>query len=78
MIDLIQVLHRESFGSYGIRRIVRELRREEILVNHKRIRRLMNLLGIQGKNAPQKRFIVTTDSAHTNVSVLSRPCFERC
>ena len=66
LLDLIQVLHKESFGAYGIRRIVRELRRQGIVVNQKRIRRLMKLLGIQGKNAPKKRFTVTTDSNHIN------------
>ena len=66
LIDLIQVLHKESFGAYGIRRIVRELKRQGIIVNQKRIRRLMKFLGIQGKNAPKKRYIATTDSNHTN------------
>lgn len=66
LIDLIQVLHKESYGAYGIRRIVRELKRQGITVNQKRIRRLMKSLGIQGKNAPKKRYIATTDSNHTN------------
>lgn len=66
LLDLIRVLHAESFGSYGVRKIVRTLRHQGIIVNRKRIRRLMKFLGIQGKNAPKKRFTVTTDSNHTN------------
>lgn len=66
LLDLIQVLHAESYGVYGIRKIVRTLRHQGIVVNQKRIRRLMKSLGIQGKNAPKKRFTVTTDSNHTN------------
>lgn len=66
LLDLIRVLHAESFGAYGIRRIVRTLKHQGITVNRKRIRRLMKSLGIQGKNAPKKRFTVTTDSNHTN------------
>ena len=41
LLDLIRVLHAESFGSYGVRRIVRGLRQQGILVNVKRIRRVM-------------------------------------
>jgi transposase InsO family protein len=67
LIDLICVLHKESFGSYGVRRIVRGLRSQGILVNQKRIRRLMQEIGICGKGAPKKKkFITTTDSNHTN------------
>lgn len=65
LIDLIRVLHAERFGSYGIRRIVRELRRQEIFVNQKKIRRLMRDIGVKGKGAPRK-YISTTDSEHFN------------
>lgn len=66
LLDLIRVLYAESFGAYGVRRIVRTLKHQGIIVNHKRIRRLMKFLGIQGKNAPKKRYTVTTDSDHAN------------
>lgn len=65
LIDLIKVLHAESYGSYGVRRIVRGLRQQGILVNAKRIRRLMRQIGLKGKGEP-KRFVVTTDSNHNN------------
>jgi putative transposase len=65
LTDLIRVLHAESFGSYGVRRIVRGLKQQGILVNAKRIRRLMRKIGLKGKGVP-KRYIVTTDSNHTN------------
>ena len=63
--DLIRVLPAESFGAYGIRRIVRNLRRQGIIINPKRIRRLMRKIGVKGKGTP-KRHVVTTDSEHTN------------
>lgn len=67
LIDLIRVLHAESFGAYGVRRIVRGLRQQGILVNIKRIRRLMRQIGLKGKGAPKKnKYVVTTDSNHTN------------
>src|SRR5437868_12239840 len=47
---------------YGYRRITAELRRRGMLVNHKRVARIMredNLLAVQ-----PKAFVVTTDSDH--------------
>lgn len=63
--DLIRVLHKNSLESYGVLRIVKGLRHQGIIVNAKRIRRLMQTLGIKGKGTP-KKFIKTTDSNHTN------------
>jgi putative transposase len=65
LIDLIKVLHAESYGSYGVRRIVRELKRQGIVVNAKRIRRLMRQIRLKGKGDP-KKFVVTTNSNHMN------------
>jgi transposase InsO family protein len=60
--DQIQRLALE-FPSYGYRRITAQLQREGWRVNHKRILRLMredNLLCLR-----KRRFVVTTDSAHS-------------
>lgn len=65
LIDLIKVLHAESYGGYGVRRIVRGLNQQGIKVNAKRIRRLMRQIGLKGKGTP-KRFVKTTDSNHSN------------
>lgn len=65
LIDLIRVLHAESFGSYGVRRIARGLRQQGIVVNVKRIRRLMRQMGLQGKGS-SKKYKATTDSNHDN------------
>lgn len=57
----IQRLALES-PSYGYRRITAQLQREGVLVNHKRVLRLMredNLLCLR-----KRRFVVTTDSDH--------------
>lgn len=51
-----------AFPSYGYRRITVQLQRDGVLVNHKRVLRLMredNLLCLR-----KRRFVVTTDSAH--------------
>ena len=57
-IQQIAVAHRRR---YGYRRITAELRRRGLLVNHKRVARLMredNLLAVQ-----PRAFVVTTDAA---------------
>ncbi len=58
-IQRIAVEHRRR---YGYRRITAELRRRGMLVNHKRVARIMradNLLAVQPRS-----FVVTTDSDH--------------
>ncbi len=58
-IQQIAVEHRRR---YGYRRITAELRRRGMLVNHKRVARIMredNLLAVQ-----PRAFVVTTDSNH--------------
>lgn len=66
LIDLIRILHAESFGAYGVRRIKRGLKHQGILVNIKRIRRLMRSIGLSGKGEPKRKRTVTTDSNHIN------------
>ena len=59
LIQQIAVQHRRR---YGYRRVAAELRRRGVMVNHKRVARLMredNLLAVQPKS-----FVVTTDSRH--------------
>jgi transposase InsO family protein len=58
----IQQIALEHRRRYGYRRVAKELRRRGMLVNHKRVARILredNLLGVQ-----PKAFVVTTDSDH--------------
>jgi len=58
----IQQIFAEHKRRYGYRRITAELRRRGMLVNHKRVARIMredNLLAVQ-----PRAFVVTTDSDH--------------
>jgi putative transposase len=58
----IQKIALEHRRRYGYRRVTKELRRRGMLVNHKRVARILredNLLGVQ-----PKAFVVTTDSEH--------------
>jgi putative transposase len=62
-------LHREIegictvFPGYGYRRVTHELRDRNILVNHKKVMRLMREEGLSVK--ARRRFFATTDSNHS-------------
>ena len=62
VVELIEAIQ-DDLPGYGYRRITHELHRRGHRINHKRIARIMreNGLGIK----PRKRFVKTTDSAHT-------------
>ena len=54
----------DEFESYGYRRVGAELRHQGIIVNAKKIRRLMREHDLQPKR--RRRYVATTDSDHDN------------
>jgi putative transposase len=52
----------DEFEAYGYRRVGAELRHQGVIVNHKKIRRLMCEHGLQPKR--RRRYAATTDSNH--------------
>jgi putative transposase len=52
----------DEFGCYGWRRVRAALRHRGMIVNHKKIRRLMREHGLQTRN--RRRYVATTDSDH--------------
>ena len=52
----------DEFEAYGYRRVGAELRHQGVIVNHKKIRRLMREHGLQPKR--RRRYVATTDSDH--------------
>jgi len=52
----------DEFESYGYRRVEAALRQEGVIVNSKKVRRLMSEYGLQPKR--RRRFVITTDSDH--------------
>jgi len=52
----------EEFPRYGYRKVTAQLRREGLLVNHKRIQRIMRERGLGVKR--RRRFVRTTDIDH--------------
>lgn len=51
-----------EWPTYGYRRVTEQLKRQEWTVNHKRVRRLMQLMGLQAETKRRKRR--TTNSEH--------------
>jgi len=49
---------------YGYRRITAQLRRNKLIVNHKKVLKMMKELGIQGRI--KRRYVTTTNSKHNN------------
>ena len=47
IIDIIQSIFRENKNRYGVRRITAELRNQGHKINHKKVQRLMNKLGLK-------------------------------
>ena len=54
----------EEFPRYGYRRLTQQLRAEGVLINHKRVARIMRENSLQVR--PFRRFVRTTDSDHDN------------
>jgi transposase InsO family protein len=49
---------------YGYRRITASLRRDQIIINHKKVLKIMQEMGIQGRI--KRKYITTTNSKHHN------------
>jgi len=49
---------------YGYRRITAQLKRDKVIVNHKKILKIMKELGIQGRI--KHKYVTTTNSKHNN------------
>ena len=50
----IAAIFHEHKGRYGVRRVHQELLNRDVQINHKRVQRIMNLLGLAGKRPKEK------------------------
>src|SRR5271169_4389993 len=62
----------DEFEAYGYRRVGAELRHQGVVVNRKKIRRLMREQALQPKRG--RRYIATTDSNHDGLIFFDRSC----
>jgi len=49
---------------YGYRRITAQLRRDKVILNHKKVLKMMQEMGIQGRI--KRKYVTTTNSKHNN------------
>ena len=52
----IQVIYDEHKGNYGYRRITLELRNRGFVVNHKKVQRLMKVLGLSARIRRKRKY----------------------
>jgi len=62
LLDRIKKIYEDSRGNYGSPRVLRELRKDGVVVNHKTVEELMKKNGIQAKR--KRKFKATTNSNH--------------
>lgn len=60
----IRAIYQEQKRRYGSPRILIELQAQGVRCSRKRVARLMRKMGLRAR--PKRRFVVTTDSNHTN------------
>lgn len=61
----IKDIFQASRMTYGILRITAKLKEEGLIINHKKVKRLMDELGLKPK--AKKKFKITTDSNHEDL-----------
>jgi len=54
LIELMREIHQASDGNYGMPRMYKELRRGGLVVNKKKVRRLMRRAGLVGRHRPRR------------------------
>lgn len=63
LMERIKLIHKESHGTYGSRRVFMELKKNYVHVSRRRVARLMKEAGIHG--IARRKFKATTDSRHS-------------
>ena len=56
----IQTIYSEHKGNYGYRRVTLELRNRGFTVNHKKVQRLMKILGLSDPNSSETKVFLPT------------------
>lgn len=62
IIREIKTIFNHHKQRYGVRRITAELRNRDFIVNHKKVQRLMSILGLKAKK-PKENIILIEDVA---------------
>jgi len=77
LVDQIRLVHAESRNNYGEPRVTAQLEREGVVVNHKRVQRLMAVHGIRGRCSRRKLHTTVQDPSATPFTDLVERAFAR-
>ena len=72
----IQVIFTEHRGNYGYRRMTLELRNRGYMVNHKRVQRLMNVLGLSARIRRKRKYYLNQGEVGKKAENLIQRQFE--
>jgi transposase InsO family protein len=75
LIELMREIHAASDGNYGVPRMHRELRRAGLVVNKKKVRRLMRRAGLVGRHRPRRCRTTFPGPGTFAIPDLVRRCF---
>ncbi len=75
LIELMREIHAASDGNYGVPRMYTELRRAGLVVNKKKVRRLMRRAGLVGRHRPRRCRTTFPGQGTFAIPDLVRRCF---
>ena len=70
--SMIEEIFSRNKGIYGVRRVYQELLNRGISVNHKRIQRIMHILGLKGKTPKNKYHSFKGDAGQVAENIIDR------
>ena len=71
-MNKIKEIFEHHKGRYGVRRVHKELINQGYIVNHKRVQRLMHLMGLLGKRPKEKYHSYKGEEGKTAANIINR------
>lgn len=72
IIDIIQSIFKENKSRYGVRRITAELNNQGIVINHKKVQRIMNKFGLKAIKTKVKYHSYIGEVGHIADNIINR------
>ena len=76
LIARVRAVHRRSRYTYGSRRIMRQLRKDGLVIGRYRVRHLMRLAGVSARRKRQHRFTTRSNHRYPASPNLIQGCFK--
>ena len=77
LVERIRLVHAESRGRYGEPRVTEQLARDGVVVNHKRVERLMARAGLRGRGGRRRMRTTIADPTKVPAADLVKRQFNR-